>query len=192
MTLPGRLAPLALAAAAALLAAGCAPAVPEPEPTTPPSAAPTASPSASPTAAPTPTPEPSPTPLAGRPIEFSCEQLITLQQMYDINPNLALLGPFEPAAGSLAVIALAENGLACRWLHTSSGETIDVAIADLPGPLLDQRRAEAGTPTGAYGIEGWFDDGRAQAISGSYWISVDSALLFDAAEAAAFVEAARP
>lgn len=186
MSQRGRLASPLLLAAAVLLTAGCAPTVPEPAPT----ASPTSGPA--PTATAQPTPEPTPAAEQGRPLDLGCEDLVSLQEMYDINPNIALLGELDPEAGSLAAIAVAEHGVACRWVHTSSNETIDIAIADLPDSLLEQRRAAAGESTDAYGTEGYFERGAAQAISGSYWISAVSPMFVEAGDAIAVIGAARP
>lgn len=175
------------ALAVVLVTAGCIPTEPQPAPTSTPR--PTASPA--PTASSTPTPSPTASPEAGsRPLGIACDALVTLQAMYDYNPNFSLLGDLDAAAGTLAGDALAAQGVACRWVNDTSGETIDVAAADLTGPALAQKRTAAGEVTSAFGVEGYFRDGEAQAISGSYWITVVSPGFLEPADAAPIVQAA--
>jgi hypothetical protein len=110
--------------------------------------------------------------------------------MYDYNPNFSLLGDLDAAAGSLAADALAQQGVACRWINDTSGETIDIAAADLSGPALAERRTAAGDVTNDFGVEGYFRAGEAQAISGSYWITIVSNAFFEPADATPLVSAA--
>lgn len=176
------------ALAIVLVTAGCIPVEPQPAPSGTASPAPAATPSASASASPT--PSPTATEATSRPLDIACDALITLQAMYDYNPNFSLLGDLDADAGTLAADALAQQGVACRWVNDTSGETIDIAAADLTGPALADRRAAAGEVTSAFGVEGYFRAGEAQAISGSSWITVVSNAFLEPADAAPLVQAA--
>ncbi|SEC04578.1 hypothetical protein SAMN04489806_2454 [Paramicrobacterium humi] len=188
--------------------AGCAPAVEdEPsaspgvtstatgEPTATGSPAPTETPG---TTAPTtdPTTKPTTNPNAGEPVGLACDQLITLQQMYDFNSNVSLLGPFTPKASALSAKVAAFKGLTCRSQQNSSGNALDFSVAKLDKATLEQLANQAVTnsksvPT--YGVEGYFNRangiGTAQAFSGSYWIVAESADFIEPGDVAPLMEA---
>jgi hypothetical protein len=164
--------------------AGCVPSA-EPEPT----------PVESSTTSATPTPEPTVSePPVGVPVTISCSDLVSAQVIYDFNPNFGLVDGFDPAASSLAALAIANNGIACRWINQTSGETLDVSVADLPEASLSALRANAGTAVPDFSSDGYFATaggvGSAQAFTGSYWIAAVSTAFFDAVDAAPIVNAA--
>lgn len=180
--------PLQLASASVLIAAGvmltaCTPSVPEPEPTRTPSA----TPSATPTPSAEPSGEPAPTPLG-----IACDELVTLQAMYDFNPNFSLLASWSPEAGTAARAALDAEGVACRWQNDTSGDTIDVSAAILDETALAAKQAEAASGTSA--SYGWFrvagGAGEAIAFDGSTWLVVRSVWFSSPADAQQLVEAA--
>jgi hypothetical protein len=172
---------------AVLLLAGCVPTV-SPSPT------PSQS-SASPTPSATPTPDPvEPT---GIPITVSCEELVSAQVMYDFNPNFGLEGEFTPDAGTFAATAVAQNGLACRWVNQTSGEVIDISVANLPDTALATLRndlAASSTLVPTYGVEGYFrvadGVGEAQAIDDPFWIVAVSTAFTEPGEAEPIMSAA--
>lgn len=130
-----------------------------------------------PTAPPTSTTRPD----AGEDVGLACDDVITLQQMYDFNPNVSALGQYTPEAGSLGDTVVSYNGLTCRWSNNTSGRTIDVAIAKLDPETLADLSADASKsaePVSVYGDEGYFGQssgvGTAQIFTGSYWVVLSS------------------
>lgn len=173
---------------AVLLLAGC---VPTDDPAPSPTPTPTES-TAAPSPSPTPTVEPS-----GIPITVSCDELVNAQVMYDFNPNFGLEGEFSPDAGTFAATAVAENGLACRWINQTSGEVIDISVANLPDTALALLRndlAGSSTLVPTYGVEGYFrvsdGVGEAQAIDDPFWIVAVSTAFTEPGEAEPIMAAA--
>jgi hypothetical protein len=185
---------LALAGAAAIGLTACTADDPATEPTSTssPSSTPSTepSPSDSPSVSATPSATPTPTADAGEPVELSCEQLISAQQMYDYNNNFSLSDEFAPAPGSRAASAVEYQGLACEWVNDSSGDTIDIAVAKLSPATIEALTADAasaGKATTAFGVDGYFavsgDEGRVDAFSDGYWIIADSEFFAEPADA---------
>lgn len=174
---------------AVLLLAGCVPTDdPTPSPTPSPSLS-EATESASPT--------PEPVEPEGIPITVSCDELVSAQVMYDFNPNFGLAGEFEPDAGTFAATAVAQNGLACRWINQTSGEVIDISVANLPDTALALLRndlAGSSTLVPTYGVEGYFrvadGVGEAQAIDDPFWIVSVSTAFTEPGEAEPIMAAA--
>jgi len=184
---------LSLAAAAGILVAtmtGCAirgEAGPTAEPTgpNPGSAVPTTNPSIEPTV-----------PSGGTPYSIDCDRLITRQQIYDFNPNFGLIDGASPAAGTAAAEAVRAGGTACEWMNQTSGELIEVAVAD-PGPSsLAKLRTEAaaGTPVAGYGDAAYFSSsgriGRVDVFQGEHWLVATSTYFGSADDAAPLLSAA--
>ncbi|SDS34944.1 hypothetical protein [Microterricola viridarii] len=183
-----------LAAIAVLGLAGCS-AEPTPE----------ATPDATATAAPTdaatdePTAEPTPSIEPGTPITIDCETLLTPQDIYDFNPNVSTDPGFEPAEGSLAALALADNGIACGYLHQTSNELMNFALSQ-PSPeqltLALNAAAASSTPVPTYGtppaVNGFFDpkSGEVQVFTPTYWLSATSTMFFEPGDAQTLVNAA--
>jgi len=177
----------------ALLAlAGCAPeagteptasAVPSSSPSatasTEPSA--TAEPGAEPSAEPTETATPEPVePAAGAAVDKSCDQLLTPDDLYAINPNLGTDPGYAPISAA-AVNATNYSGISCGWLNQSSGSVIEISVA-MPNETLANTLKDEALATGeavpTYGsapqVEGYFsvETTTAQAFTGGYWVSV--------------------
>jgi len=157
---------------------------------------PTTSPSASsaPSASGTPTAEPD----SGSPIDISCSQLVSDQVIYDWgNGNFAADPNFSPAAGSPAAEAVAADGVACGWINLTSGETVTVSAADLGADALvtvTSDLAASSAPASSLGEGGYFvasgGIGHADVVRGSLWVSAESALFGEAADAKPLVSAA--
>ncbi|WP_437582311.1 hypothetical protein ACSAGD_08585 [Paramicrobacterium sp. CJ85] len=178
---------IALAAASLTLTA-CAPPVDDASPTSTTSAAPTDAATdgppadthseapSDPTAAP-----PTTNPDAGEDVGLACDEAITLQQMYDYNSNISLLGEYTPGGKTLQGKVASFKGLTCQWSNNTSGRTIDLGIAKLDSESLDALANEAvnssnSVPT--YGEEGYFivesGVGTAQIFTDSYWVVLSS------------------
>lgn len=171
-----------------LLLAGCVPTSPEPTATPSPEAS---------TSAPSSTPTPTPTADDSTPVTIACDSLISPEAMYDYNPNFVLETGIAPPAGSLAAEAVEAQGVFCRWINTSSGETIDVSVAS-PSPAALTARANelvgSSNPVPTYEVEGYFEIdggvGIAQAINAPYWVAMVSPVFLEPGDAAPLMIAA--
>jgi hypothetical protein len=179
---------LAVTSASALLAASVlltACTTPEPEPTR----SPTASGSETPTPSAEPS-EPAATP-SSTPVDIPCDTLVSLQTMYDFNPNFSLLGPFTPDAGTPAAEAAAAEGTLCRWQHGTSGNVIDISVASFDKASLEAKANainSTSTMVPTYGPdEAYFavtgGVGEAVVFHGAYWVVVRSVAFFEPGDA---------
>ena len=165
----------------ALVLSGCA-SGDAPTPTD--SAAATSTASAEPTesAAPSPTPTPEAT---GSPITQICGDLLTLQDVYDFNPNYGSAPNYSPTTDGLAETAATYNGLTCGWSNQTSGELIEVSVVAPNGVLMTTLKQQAdadsqavptyGTPPTVDGFFTYSDGvGQAQVFTGTYWITLST------------------
>lgn len=162
---------------------GCTPEPAGPTPTSEPT------PSSAPEPAPTETIEPV-EPTSSTPVTTPCDTLVSLQAMYDFNPNFSLLGPWTPAAGTAAAEAAAADGALCRWQNGTSGETIDLSIASFDAATLDRLANEtydSSTMVPTYGGEGYFamvnGAGEAVVFDRGYWVVMRSAWFMEPGDA---------
>lgn len=187
-----RLAAAGLAIAVATVLVACATEEPTPTPgaSASPSPSPSVSPSATPTESPAPEPDPVTPPAEATPIGISCQQLLTAEDIYNYNPNMALVEGQAPAAGTPGARAVSAGGIACAILNLSSNETIVVAASN-PGPAaLAAARAGSGAPAEGLGGEGWFAGGTATVIAGPYLVTATSPVFTAGADAAPLTVAA--
>jgi hypothetical protein len=157
-----------------------------------------AAPTPSATASATPTPTATAAPITvGKPVTIDCNTLITPDAIYAYNPNFGLSESYKPAAGTEAATIVEAKGLACQWVNQTSGEVVQVAVANLPTDKLTALKNNFvmnsnSVPT--YGVEGYFQVvdtlGQAEAFSGAYWISATSDAFFEPGDAQPIVEAA--
>jgi hypothetical protein len=169
------------AALAIIALAGCAPesgaqptASAAPTATAAPSATATATATAEPSSAPTPPPAPE-----GAAIDKACDQVLTADDVYALNPNLGE-DPGYSATSDAAVTATTYNGVSCGWLNQSSGAVLEVSIA-MPNEALANTLKDTALSTGeivpTYGsppnVEGYFsaDTTTAQVFTRGYWVS---------------------
>jgi hypothetical protein len=172
---------LPIGAVLLLALAGCVPQSVDP------SGTPTPSTSSAPTGTPTATATPSGTPdPAAEPITFGCDEFVTPQEMYDYNSIFAEVG--TAPSGALAAQALASGGIACVWMNTSSGATIEFSVATPSPQTLESLRGSAGTPASSF--DGFFDGHSAQVFDGDYWVTVTSDELLSDQDAAPLVDIA--
>jgi hypothetical protein len=145
-------------------------------------------------ATPTPTPTPTSTVITGSAVGVNCDQLVTAQQMYDYNANFTLSDSYSPKAGSRAATVVGLKGLSCEWVNDSSGEKIDISVANLgqQGMLAQQaklgkgaKEVEVGGTSGYFATVGTV--GRTDAFAVKYWITADSASFETAADASKLV-----
>jgi hypothetical protein len=167
----------------ALVLSGCAS---DAEPTPTGSAAATSTASAEPTESAAPSSSPTPTPEAtGSPISQTCVELLSLQDLYDFNPNYGTAPNFAPAAGGLAESALDYNGLTCGYSNQSSGELIELSLVEPNDVLMTTLKQQADADSQAvptYGtppaVDGFFTylggNGQAQVFTETYWVTLSS------------------
>jgi len=181
---------VAVLAVASLGLAGC---LDDGFPATPTEAAPTPSATSGPTGGPTGTPSPTPsaTPEAPTPVSLSCEQLLPLQPLYDLNPNYALVPTSSATSGTLAAAALADQGSACQVVHTSSGATAVVTVSHPGAAALAADQAAAGSssrtatdPSGATSIAVYGSGSRLQAFTSALRFTAEGDSAFDPADLA--------
>lgn len=169
----------ALAVAGLVLLSGCGTSEPAPKPDNSSSPSASASPSASPEAAPGEEPTAAPETPADEatPIGLGCAELITLDDLYNFNPNFAHIDE-TPAAGTPGARAVAAKGVACTYMNLSSNETIVVAASTPGDAALGTARAEKGSATAISGLgdEAWFSGGTTTVISGAHLLTVTSVI----------------
>jgi hypothetical protein len=163
----------------------------------------TSSPSATATPSPTETPTPTPTPTvapAGTPIALTCEQVVTLDDVYAFNPNYGSAPGFE-ATSAWATKAVEFQGLDCGLLNQTSGEIIEYSVAQPNDVLMTQLKNEAvstslivptyGTPPA---VEGYFSTtdgvGLVQVFTPTYWITFSSRVFGEPGDSEKIVTAA--
>ncbi|MFM6973763.1 MAG: iron ABC transporter ATP-binding protein [Agromyces sp.] len=173
-----------------VLTAGCAggPAEPTPSDT-----------SSTSTSSPAPTESTTPTPTAsGTPLTLGCEQILSLQNVYDFNPNYSQDPAFKVPTPILPLTQI--GGVACGWVNQTSGEKFAVGVAKpdeaTQATVANQAAAQyQAVPTyGTTGIEGYFGVqsgvGVATVFANGYWIVFVSEAFVEPGDAAHLVEGA--
>lgn len=186
------LALVSLAMSGTLLLAGCA------ETSDSGSSTATASPRESTSQSEKPTPEPSPTLTAsGTPVTIACDSLLTLQNVYDFNPNYSSDPSYAIPTEAKPLVDL--KGVACGWINQTSRDTFSVAVAKPDAASLSAIQNESaaqsqvvptyGTPPN---VEGYFttsgQTGIATAFSKGYWIVISSNSFFEPGDVAPLME----
>lgn len=162
-----------LLSAAALTGCGMQPETPTPSSTQGPTRSPSAPGSPSATPEPTAPASPEPTGQPGTPIARACTDVLSLQAVYDFNPNFGTDPAFSPASESEAAAAVARGGFACGWVNQTSGSTFHLAVShpsDREQDALEDAAKARGTEFDLDDADGWFAivDGL-----GTAWIDVD-------------------
>jgi hypothetical protein len=169
-----------IGALTALGLAGCKDSTPTRTPSSSSSATPTESSSPTPGDSASPAPSAAPGHAPGTPIGVDCNGLISLQAMYDFNPNYSLQSGYKPKAGTDGSIALGYQGLACSWINQTSGNLIFVNVARPAASDLAALKSAAGSGTAVSGLgdAAFFSKkgqvGQLQVFSGPFWISTSS------------------
>lgn len=154
-----RLRPLAVGAialSAALLLTGCLDGgFPGATPTATPSAAPSTDASTPTPTSPPATPSPTPSAAPATPVALDCAALLSIEGVYAIDPNLAVI-PLSGAPSTwLAQETAAAQGTVCEATHGTSGAVAFIGISAPGTAALDAARAAAGagSPLGGTGLE---------------------------------------
>ncbi|MBC7519044.1 MAG: hypothetical protein H7248_09255 [Microbacteriaceae bacterium] len=123
-------------------------------------------------------------PLSGTAVAKKCLDLVSLQSMYNYDPNFGVIAGYVPTAKTAGANALAMSGVACGWLQQSSKITIDLAVARPSATSLTALNATAGTATASgehfavsHGV------GVLQRFVGPYWIALSSTAFATPADA---------
>ena len=117
-------------------------------------------------------------------MSIGCLDLVSLETMYDFDPNFGLEAPAAPAGGTLAATALSNGGVACSWIQQSSGAKIVISVARPAPSVLATLKADAGasaTTSETFASSG--ADGIVQVFPGSFWVTATSPY-FESAEGA--------
>ncbi|WP_157487891.1 MULTISPECIES: iron ABC transporter ATP-binding protein [unclassified Leifsonia] len=150
-----------------------------------------------------PTTDPGSTPTdtvaAGTPITIGCDELLTTDDVYAFNPNVGAAPDYTPTVDSVVADVAADNGLACGWTNQSSGELIEVAVAQ-PDPdqlvTLKQNAAATMNAVPTYGtppaVDGFFsqsqDTGTVQVFTeAGYWLVARSTAFFEPGDAVGII-----
>jgi hypothetical protein len=188
---------VAAGAFAVMVFAGCTPGAGTPTASPSSTAAPTGEPTTAPTETVTPTPTPTP---AGTPLSLSCDQVLSPDDVYAFNPNFGTAPDYKPSGGSAAETAVSYDGVACGWLNQTSGEIIEVSVAqpnDILTPRLKDAAIEDSKPVPTYGtppdVDGFFTNaagaGEAQVFTRGYWVALSSVAFFEPGDAQQLVAA---
>lgn len=126
-------------------------------------------------------------------VTVGCDELVTLQELYDFNPNYSHLDSYTPAAGTDAAAIVAAKGVACGWINNTSNELIVIAAARPGEASLAAITAElqaSGTAVDTFGAGGYFSGNQVEIVRDGYWVVATSNDFFTAADARPLVEAA--
>lgn len=131
--------------------------------------------------------------LNGIPVGTDCIDVLSLDAIYEYNPNVGTDSRVQPTA--LGQRAIESEGVACGWSNQTSGEPLTIAIARFNDDDLSIVRASAvaapGSETlpeasGVFRREG--ESGIVEAFSGEYWIVLESPAFFSYLDAAPLLE----
>ena len=140
------------------------------------------------------------TPRIGQPIGLTCQDLLSVQDLYAFNPNFSFSEGAAPVSGSLGEKIVNEQGISCQYLNLSSGETIVISVAKLSSPEIADHVIDIGnssSPTvalGSFPNKGAFFSstdgvGTVNLFSNQYWVSATSRWFTQPEDAVRFLEA---
>jgi hypothetical protein len=132
--------------------------------------------------------------LRSEPMDRTCQEIISGQELYNFDPNLALIEGGIPST-AVAQGQAALGGITCVLLNLSSNAEIEVTVAKLSPQSSKQESESLRTLTGGstYQVstnnQGMFSTsnglGVGQFISGQYWVSVASSTFLSGVDASA-------
>ena len=125
----------------------------------------------------------------------TCDELVSADTVYRLQPELRQRSTTSrPEDGTAAASALTYQGVACRWQNDTSGDTIDVSVAQLDDDTLTALKNAAFedsemVPT--YGEEAYFSSTparHAQVFQGPFWIVAESPVFFEPGDATEIIQ----
>lgn len=126
----------------------------------------------------------------------SCDQLISLQALYDFNPNYSANPKYSPSDG-LPQQAVDLGGVSCGYINLTSDEKVTVSAAKLSdgnAAKVASQMSSSGSSTDVYGAPGSFNsqsgEGTAQVLDKNTWVIVQSGAFLDPKDAAGLMSAA--
>lgn len=133
----------------------------------------------------TPAPTPSAFVLKAVTMDKSCEQIITVQSLYNFDQNLASYPSSQQAPGTIAQQQSQLGAVGCTITNLSTQEEVYATVTKLDGPSATYQQALISSPAAGYssyqvanGVPGMFSvengEGIAQFMTGPYWISLTS------------------
>lgn len=135
--------------------------------------------------------------LKGEKPKLSCSNLVSIQELYDFNPNFAIDESLQPISPEIADTFATVNGLSCMFINLTSGDEIQTDLAVLTDPSVKLVEAEfsksGGTPlsdnsdldSSSFVIKDGV--GILQILKGNFWLSVSSSLFLSPEEAFVFI-----
>lgn len=156
-----------------------------PSPSTSDSSSESPTPSVSPSTSPEPTAG-----SGGTAIGVDCLDLVSLDTMYQFDPNFGLDDSYSPASGTPGATAVADSGIACGWVQQTSGETIEISAAQPSADQLVELMAAAGADVTGAAFSTSGGKGIAQQFAGPYWVTASSSYFTAAADAQPLVDSA--
>lgn len=129
---------------------------------------------------------PTPTSLVGEPTGYTCDSILTLQELFDFNQNYYFDSSNKTGLGStLSASSGSLKGFTCVYSSQSDGAPIELSLAKIQSPGIEQVKNEqsrAGKSTSVYGQEpsvfAYFvssgDLGTINVLIGNYWLSAAS------------------
>lgn len=138
-----------------------------------------------PSASATPAPSPSAFVLKAVSMDKSCEQIITVQSLYNFDQNLASYPSSQQAPGTIAQQQSQLGAVGCTITNLSTQEEVYVTVTKLDGPSTTYQQTLISSPGAGYSsyqvandVPGLFSsengEGIAQFMTGPYWISLTS------------------
>lgn len=132
--------------------------------------------------------------LSSTPVEIDCDALLSLETIYEFNPNVGIDPAYMPTARGAE--ALAYDGVSCGWINQTSGDSLSVSVARFDAVSLSAlqqiaRERDGSTVVGpdntatfrtVNGI------GSLELFADSYWISIESRMIVEYADATLLID----
>lgn len=140
------------------------------------------------------TAEPSDPGITSTPLEIDCDSLLSLETVYEFNPNVGIDPGYAPTARGAE--ALAYDGVSCGWINQTSGDSLVVSVAQFDAVSLSALQQIARERDGST-VVGPDNTATFRTVNGSgslelfadgYWISIESRMIVEYADATLLIE----
>jgi hypothetical protein len=140
------------------------------------------------------TAEPTDPTLTSTPVDIDCNSLLSLETVYEFNPNVGIDPAYMPTARGAE--ALAYGGVSCGWINQTSGDSLAVSVAQFDASsLLDvqeiAREREGATlvgPDNTATIRTVNGVGSLELFVDSYWICIESRMIVEYSDASLLID----